>query len=331
MKDPFSDLELPEPVEGVALIPKMAVSERGQPDSEESPFASFEVPAPISIPEKDELFPPEKQAITAGGGVLGAIVGGGRGVAKRSANIIGEAVSKALQERQPGVIAAESGLPKAGGPLATTPAGGKGTMNWARAFGMAEPEAMRARSMAEANQMSKAAMEAENKIRSLWGGEGAQYRIDPARASLMLNPESAAAQKPTAQMIRELIAKNPEFVKFLSSSARGLGNVLSGAGSAYEGMEALERSREGDPIGAVLSGVSSLSGLGALFAPASIPVTAPLSVAAGLGAASRQLSKKYGASELERLFPLRTGLEQEPSEEERRRAMEAYYGRRMVR
>jgi hypothetical protein len=327
MEDPFSKLELPDPVEGVPLVPKFSP----QDSAEGLSFDQLEVPSPVVLPEKNDLFPPEKQAITAGGGVLGAVVGGGRGIAKRYANMIGEAVARGGAKSPTNIIAAESNLPRAGGPLATTPVGGKGTMNWARAFGMDDPEAMRARSMAEANQMNKAAMEAEDKIRSLWGGEGAQYKIDPSRASLMLNPESTVAKKSTAQMIRELIAKNPEFVKFLSSSARGLGNVLSGAGSAYEGMEALERIREKDPVGAALSGISSVSGLGALFAPASIPVTAPISVLTGLGAAGRQLSKKYGANELERLFPLRTGLEQEPSEEERQRATQPYFGRRMIR
>lgn len=80
-------------------------------------------------------------------------------------------------------------LPPAQGPLTGDPAGGRMTQNWVAsqdAEGRYTDVGLKARDQAEAHQMKRAAMAAEDKIRQI----APEMRADPSRANLMI-PQSA--------------------------------------------------------------------------------------------------------------------------------------------
>lgn len=82
-----------------------------------------------------------------------------------------------------------SNLPPAQGPLTGEPAGGRMTQNWVAsqdAEGRYTDVGLKARDQAEAHQMKRAAMAAEDKIRQI----APEMRADPTRANLLI-PQSA--------------------------------------------------------------------------------------------------------------------------------------------
>ena len=84
---------------------------------------------------------------------------------------------------------AASDLPPAQGPLTGEPAGGRMTQNWVAsqdAEGRYTDVGLKARDQAEAHQMKRAAMAAEDKIRQI----APEMRADPTRANLLI-PQSA--------------------------------------------------------------------------------------------------------------------------------------------
>jgi hypothetical protein len=249
------------------------------------------------------------------GGAVGTAYGVGRAAKNVISNFFGKNTDQQIIQRlvESGAITPEAGaealgMPKPGGRIASEPAGGKMTGNWAAAAGMDDPEALRARTQAEAHKMRLKAIEAEDKIKGLFGGGGSKYSIVPERASLML-PDSPQKAKTYSQVIAELALKNPKLAATLLGMSKVFGSALGGAGAVMEGDEAVNRIREGDIPGAIMSGVSGLSSGVGMVAPATLPVTGPIALATGLGAAGREYVKGHGANFLERMFPIKTGLE----------------------
>lgn len=258
------DFNLALPLEGYKLPQATAM-----PDANE-------IAQPISYEQSSGIEDAQRNAIQIGGGIAGGAVGLSRAGIKTAMNIKNQlAAGQQAQNTLSKVMS--GGMPPPGGPMANFPAGGKGTENWAKAFGMADPEALRARSMAEAAQMQKLAMEAENKIRGMSGGSA--YQIVPERASLMLNkydvPKKALSM---SEKISKLVANNPELMRYFMLGGKGLSSVLGGVGAATEGLEAMEQYKKGNMPDAAVSGLSAISsGIGAM-APFTLPVTAPLSL-----------------------------------------------------
>ena len=244
----------------------------------------------------------QKRMIELGWGVAGGAVG----LARETALNIKDKLTAGQQAQNMLSRVLSGNLPPPGGPMENLPAGGKGTANWARAFGMADPEALRARSMAEASQMGKAAMEAENKIRSMYGGSA--YQIVPERASLMLDKTAIPAKAvSTSEKLAKLMAMNPQLMRYLSLGGKGLSSVLGGVGVASEGMEALEQGQRGNVPAAVVSGLSAFSsGIGSI-APSTLPVTAPLSlgIMAGRAIGETDPVRRGLANAMEYVRPIR--------------------------
>lgn len=258
------DFNLALPLEGYKLPQSIEMSSKN------------EIAQPISYEPSTGMEDAQKRAIQLGGGVAGGAAGLTRAGIKTAMNIkdqltAGQQAQNTLSRVMSG------GMPPPGGPMTNLPAGGKGTENWAKAFGMADPEALRARSMSEAAQMGKSAIEAENKIRGMYGGSA--YQIVPERASLMLDRYAVPAKAASiSEKIAKLAAKNPELMRYLMMGGKGLSSVLGGVGAASESLEAMDQYKQGNMPAAAISGLSALSsGLGAV-APSTLPVTAPLSL-----------------------------------------------------
>jgi hypothetical protein len=292
------DFEIAPPLDGYKL--PIADAEFPSQSSED------EIALPIQYdPKSSSIENAQKRAIQIGGGVVGGTLGLTRAGIKTATNmkdqyLAGQQALNMLSQVLSG------NLPPPGGPMENLPAGGKGTANWARAFGMADPEALRARSQAEASQMGKAAMEAENKIRSMYGGSA--YQIVPERASLMLDKTAIPAKAAsTSEKLAKLMAINPQLMRYLSLGGKGLSSVLGGVGAASEGMEALEQGQRGNVPAAVVSGLSALSsGIGSI-APSTLPVTAPLSlgIMAGRAIGETDPVRRGLANAMEYVRPIR--------------------------
>jgi len=267
-----------------------------------------EIAQPIQYdPKSSSMEDAQKKAIQVGGGIAGGAAGLARAGIKTAMNIKDQL--SAGQQAQNMLSQVLSGnMPPPGGPMANLPAGGKGTANWARAFGMADPEALRARSMAEASQMGKAAMEAENKIRSMYGGSA--YQMVPERASLMLDKTAIPAKAASiSDRLARLATMHPELMRYLALGGRGISSVLGGVGAASEGLEAIEQGRQGNVPAAAVSGLSAISsGLGAV-APSTLPVTAPLSlgIMAGRAIGETDPVRRGLANTMEYLRPFNPG------------------------
>lgn len=170
--------------------------------------------APVDEEIKDEIPPPAPSAqklprsIAGGAGALiGTGTGAGAGLAasrmRMKYDIARMAASypEALAALKAGKSPAEvmdivlkgkenaANLPPAQGPLTGEPAGGRMTQNWIGsqdAQGRYTDVGLTARDQAEAHQMKRAAMAAEDKIRQI----APEMRPDPNRANLFI-PESA--------------------------------------------------------------------------------------------------------------------------------------------
>jgi guanyl-specific ribonuclease Sa len=307
-------------------------------------YGGFEEPKAEEVvyPEEWQLLPAtgygdiSKGIIEAGGAATGAALAGTgsaiKTAAKSAAKTAGEEIARQLIEAGkassagavPEVSAATQGLIKGSGPIATTPAGGQGTQNWARAFGMSDPEALRARSMAEAHQMQKQAMAAEDKIKGMFGGAGAQYQMDPTRASLMIRSGEVAPKTPPfslSQVVKNVASRYPELTSGISRVVSG---GLGGFGGALGGMEAVERYKRGDVPAAALSGAGALASLGMIPA-ATAPIAAPIALGAGIGLGGYDLAKAV-------MENVRRGekwaKEHPPTERELEEAKRAYFGSR---
>jgi Transglycosylase SLT domain len=271
----------------------------------------------------------EGVAAAGGAGIAGTGVGMKQAI-KSASQTAGEEIAKRLIEAGrassssavPEVASAAQGLIEGSGPIATSPAGGKGTKNWAQAFNMADPEALRARDMKEANAMNRAAMAAEDKIKGLFGGGGGQYRLDPTRASLMVNQsvEPKATPIPRTSILSDFATRYPSVV---AGARRVLTGGLGGFGGAASGMEAIERGRHGDVVGSGLAGVGALGSLLAIPA-ATAGFGVPLAVASGLGLGAYDLSNAVRRNVKE---GEKWAEDNPPTQRELEEAKRAYFGR----
>lgn len=307
-------------------------------------YGGFEEPKETEVTDTEvwERRPPtgygnlSKGIIEAGGAATGAALAGTgsaiKGAARAAAKTAGEEMARQLIESGrasaasavPEVSAATQGLIQGRGAIADVPAGGTGTQNWARAFGMSDPEALRARSMAEAHQMQKQAMAAEDKIKSLFGGAGSQYQMDPTRASLMIRSGEVPPKAPQfnlAQSVKNLMARHPAITSGLSRVVSG---GLGGFGGALGGMEAVERYQKGDVPAAALAGTGALASLGMIPA-ATAPIAAPVALGAGLGLGGYDLAKAIARNVRE---GEKWAREHPATERELEEAKRAYFGRR---
>jgi hypothetical protein len=262
--------------------------------------------------------------ITSGVGALG---GAGYGMQTALHNNI-DKIASAFKAAAPTAETAEMitgrGLPPAQGPLSMDPAGGKGTYNWAKAFGADELEAAKARNMGEAWKMKQQADSALAKIGQL----APEYRGVPERSGLMLpqyggsgprgqtrttlpTPMPQQAQQPSAlQRIGSFMGNHP----ILSRTAMG---GAAGFGAGFGGMEAARKFQKGDYPGAALSGLGAAASVGSMI-PMAAPVAIPLSFAAPIAADIIEGSRRERAGNL----PMRRRFESlnAPSPEE----IEAY-------
>jgi len=180
-------------------------------------------------------------------------------------------------------------LPTAGGPLTGTPAGGRMTQNWVGsqdAEGRYTDVGMKARDQAEAHQMKRAAMAAEDKI----GQIAPEFRADPNRANLFI-PQSAGrgpsprfGGTPTAPIppVAPVAAQTPTVMSGLGALARhytpylkwpvmgGLTGLAVGQGAA----DIYNRAKEGKKGEAAISAAGTAASVAAPLAgtAASIPL-----------------------------------------------------------
>lgn len=258
--------------------------------------------------------------LTAGVGALGGTGYGMATALNRNVQNLAEQLRAMVPRAETAEMITGRGLPPAQGPMSMDPAGGRGTYNWAKAFGADELEAAKARNMGEAWRMKQQADSALAKISQL----APEYRGVPERAGLML-PEYAGAgprgQSRTALPTpKPQQAPQPSVLQRMGSfmgrhpimSRTALGGV-SGFGAGFGAMEAARKYDKGDIPGAALSGVGALASAGTMI-PATAPVAIPLSFAAPIVAEILEGSRR----ERERNIPMRRSFESlpAPSQEE---------------
>jgi len=190
-------------------------------------------------------------------------------------------------------------LPPAQGPLTGEPAGGRMTQNWVGsqdAQGRYTDVGIGARDQAEAHQMKRAAMAAEDKIRSI----APEMRPDPNRANLFI-PESAG-RGPSPRFggtpnvpippVAAPLAEAPTLLGTVGNYAKGylpylkypaLG-ALTGANILQGGADVYNRIKQKLPGEATASGLSTVAGTVAPFVSG---VANPL---LGAGAIATQLA-----------------------------------------
>lgn len=300
MADEFSfKVKGPSESDGKIELPPIRPEEVPQEDSAEFAFA----PRPYQ-PESEESAEASAArermgkgrslvggAITSGAGALmGAGVGMG-GALGRNAKVMQQSIDKlatalaGTPDTAEKILAARSGLPPPTGPAAVDPAGGKGTYNWAKAFGAEDLEAAKARNMSEAWRMKKEADVALEKIR----GIAPEFKGVPERGGLML-PEYSGAGARGAQRAAVPQPKPPapqqsplasvgQFMQRHPIMAKAGAGALAGFGAGYGGMEASRKYEEGDIPGFVLSSLGAIGALGSI-STITAPVAAPLAIAA---------------------------------------------------
>lgn len=275
--------------------PTAATTPETSTDAEPVPVGSEEAwsAAPITTtPEqKTKQYGFSPSAMMAGA-VPGATVGAGIGTyqtlkpAATGALSALERLGAAPAEPTTGAPTARgANLPPPQGPVTRTPAGGQGTFNYAKKFGLSDFDAARAANMSKAPggswDVARQVAEAEAKI-------GPGYRMVPERADLML-PEQVGSgprgartapippvQTPSPSILRQaadVMTRNPL-----------ISRTLGGASLGAQGAEAVERYRKGDIPGAVAMGTGAL-GSALTFTPAA-EVGIPMSLAGPAAAAT---------------------------------------------
>lgn len=184
-------------------------------------------------------------------------------------------------------------------------AGQTGTMpyNYAKAAGLTDIEAARALDMTKqpggVHDLSTIRREGTQRVKELFPGE--TYRENPRFGGIM-TPDQSVGGGPRGSFVQEGQGLRPlpptapiptevppvrtsgleqvtrMFQKMMgpASTALRIGTPpLALAGAASEGIRAKQQMEGGDPLGAGLSGVSSLAALASLYAPA-LPVTLPV-------------------------------------------------------
>lgn len=177
----------------------------------------------------------------------------------------------------PTVAVPGTSMPAAQGPIQGPPAGGRMTQNWIRAqdaLGSYEDVAQKARSLGEAHQMKEAAIQAENKIRSM----APEMRQAPERAGLFIPSQTGAGPR-GARTAPIPVPKGPGLFR-RGSAAMGamprLPGIIGGIGAAEGLLETGRRLEEDDLIGAGIAGLGTLGGAAAMtpYGPARLIGTA---------------------------------------------------------
>lgn len=256
--------------------------------------------------------------LTAGVGALGGTGYGMATALNRNVQNLAEQLRSMAPKAETAEMITGRGLPPAQGPMSMDPAGGKGTYNWAKAFGADELEAAKARNMSEAWKMKQQADAALAKI----GQIAPEYRGVPERAGLMLpeyggagprgqtraalpTPQPQQAPQPSAlQRMGAFMGKHP----IMSRTALG---GAAGFGAGFGGMEAARKFQQGDIPGAALSGLGALSSVGSMI-PATAPVAIPLSFATPVAAEVLEGARRERA----RNIPMRRSFESRPAPEQ---------------
>lgn len=176
-------------------------------------------------------------------------------------------------------------LPPPLGPASRTPAGGQGTFNYAKKFGLSDFDAARAANMSKAPggswDVARQVREAEAKI-------GPGYRMVPERADLLL-PEQVGSGPRGARTVPvpPVPVESPSMLRRAANvmaSNPMISRTLGGASMGAQGAEAAERYRKGDIPGAIAMGVGAL-GSGLTMTPAA-EVGIPMSIAGPAAAAT---------------------------------------------
>jgi hypothetical protein len=218
----------------------------------------------------------------------------------RAAFKAGKSPSEVLAIALKNISGGNPNLPPAQGPLTGDPAGGRMTKNWVAsqdAEGRYTDVGMKARDQAEAHQMKRAAMAAEDKISRI----APEFRADPNRSNLFIPqavgsgprgapnvPISSVApvvETPTVAGHLKNIARN--YAPFLKMPVMG---GLAGFTAAQGATDAYNRAREGRTGEATASGLGTVAGTVAPFVSGAL--AGPLTVAGAaiplyLGASDR--------------------------------------------
>jgi hypothetical protein len=287
MADEFSfKVKGPSESDGKIELPPISPEEAPQEDSAESEESAEAFAERQRMGKGRSLV---GGAITSGAGALMGVGAGMGGALGRNAKVMQQSIDKlatalvGTPDTAEKILAARSGLPPPTGPAAVDPAGGKGTYNWAKAFGAEDLEAAKARNMSEAWRMKKEADVALEKIR----GIAPEFKGVPERGGLML-PEYSGAGARGVQRAAVPQPKPPQqspltsvgqFMQKHPIMAKAGAGALAGFGAGYGGMEASRKYEEGDIPGFVLSSLGAIGALGSIF-PLTSPVAAPLAIAA---------------------------------------------------
>lgn len=258
--------------------------------------------------------------ITAGVGALGGTGYGMATAVNRNVQNLANQLRAMAPKAETAEMITGRGLPPAQGPMSMDPAGGKGTYNWAKAFGADELEAAKARNMSEAWKLKQQADAALARIGQL----APEYRGVPERSGLMLpeyggagprgqartalpTPQPQQAPQPSAlQRMGSFMGRHPILARTAVGGAAGFG-------AGFGGMEAARKAQQGDIPGAALSGLGALASAGSMV-PAAAPVAIPLSFAAPVAAEVLEGARRERA----RNIPMRREFEsrQAPTQEE---------------
>lgn len=258
--------------------------------------------------------------IVGGAGALGGTGYGMATAVNRNVQNIAEQLRAMAPKAETADMITGRGLPPAQGPMSMDPAGGKGTYNWAKAFGADELEAAKARNMSEAWKLKQQADAALARIGQL----APEYRGVPERSGLMLpeyggsgprgqarttlpTPQPQQAPQPSAlQRMGAFMGRHPILARTAVGGAAGFG-------AGFGGMEAARKAQQGDIPGAALSGLGALASAGSMV-PAAAPVAIPLSFAAPVAAEVLEGARRERA----RNIPMRREFEsrQAPAQEE---------------
>jgi hypothetical protein len=214
-------------------------------------------------------------------GTTKAVYGAGQGAVELKDAIARAA--DAFAEGRPGAGPAAPGrggpLPPAQGPVTRTPAGGQGTFNYAKKFGLSDFDAARAADMSKQPggswDVARKVAEAEAKI-------GPGYRMVPERADLLL-PEQigsgprGAARAPIPPVEPPSMSPLRRFGQAATQTVLRhpiLSGLIGGAGTGAMAAETAERYRTGDMPGTALGAMGTLGSAMSMIPKTAGPGTA---------------------------------------------------------
>lgn len=260
---------------------------------------------PAAAEEEQTKYGFDPLAMSAGaipGVVAGSGVGAGRSalnIGHRIGDVASQVSSNLLQASQgtPGTPTS-GGLPPAGGPVQRTPAGGQGTFNYAKKFGLTDFDAARAANMSKQPggswDVARQVAEAEQKI-------GPGYRMTPERADLLLPDSAGGGPRGTPRVpIPPVTQPSPTVGQRVSQAFAPVSRTmnaplvrgpLSGLLAGPMAAEAASRYEKDDYPGAALAGTGALAAGASMFG---VPYSAPISVAAPAALAGYDYYRNVG-------------------------------------